>query len=117
LTKRPYKKVSVPSNRWAFQDECIRRIETRIFMTTTTTPAQPADSFRIAINLEYAESRIDNVLLNALREQNENDTLKAMSRTLLKDLFANKKIMIKGQRAKSSSALAKGTTYVDILGY
>jgi hypothetical protein len=117
LTKRPYKKVSVPSNHWAFQDECNRRIETRIFMTTTTTPAQPADSFRIAINLEYAESRIDNVLLNALREQNENDTLKAMSRTLLKDLFANKRIMIKGQRAKSSSALAKGTTYVDILGY
>lgn len=86
-------------------------------MTTTTTPAQPANSFRIAINLDYAEPRMDNILLNALRGQNENDTLKAMSRTLLKDLFTNKRVLIKGQRAKSSSALAKGTTYVDILGY
>ena len=86
-------------------------------MTVTTTPAQPANSFRIAINLTHAEPRMDNNLLNALREQNENETLKAMSRTLLKDLFAEKKIVIKGQRAKSSSALATGTTYVDILGY
>ena len=86
-------------------------------MTTTTTPALIENSFRIAINLDRAEPRIDNVLLNALREQNDNDLLKAMSRTLLKDLFATKKIIIKGQRAKSSSALAKGTTYVDILGY
>jgi hypothetical protein len=86
-------------------------------MTVTTTPAQPANSFRIAINLTHAEPRMDNILLNALREQNENETLKAMSRTLLKDLFAEKKIVIKGQRAKSSSALATGTTYVDILGY
>ena len=86
-------------------------------MTVTTTPAQPANSFRIAINLTHAEPRMDNILLNALREQNENETLKAMSRPLLKDLFAEKKIVIKGQRAKSSSALATGTTYVDILGY
>jgi hypothetical protein len=86
-------------------------------MTTENTPAQPENSFRIAINLDRAEPRIDNVLLNALRDQNENDTLKAMSRTLLKNLFAEKRIVIKGQRAKSSSALAKGTTYVDILGY
>ena len=86
-------------------------------MTVTTTPAQPANSFRIAINLTHAVPRMDNILLNALREQNENETLKAMSRTLLKDLFAEKKIVIKGQRAKSSSALATGTTYVDILGY
>lgn len=86
-------------------------------MTTTTTPAQPTNSFRIALNLTHAEPRMDNILLNALREQNENEALKAMSRTLLKDLFAEKKIVIKGQRAKSSSALATGTTYVDILGY
>lgn len=91
-------------------------------MTNENTPAQapapqPENSFRIAINLDHAEPRIDNVLLNALREQNENDALKAMSRTLLKNLFAEKRIIIKGQRAKSSSALAKGTTYVDILGY
>jgi hypothetical protein len=86
-------------------------------MTTNATPAPIENSFRIALNLDHAESRIDNILLNALREQDENNDLKAMSRTLLKDLFATKRIMIKGQRAKSSSALAKGTTYVDILGY
>ena len=86
-------------------------------MTTTTTPAQPANSFRIALNLTHAEPRMDNILLNALRAQDENADLKAMSRTLLKDLFAEKKIIIKGQRAKSSSALATGTTYVEILGY
>ena len=84
---------------------------------TTSLPAQPANSFRIAITLDYPESRMDNVLLNALREQEDNDQLKAMSRTALKDLFSKKRIVIKGQRAKSSSALAKGTTYVDILGY
>ena len=83
----------------------------------TTTPAQPENSFRIALTLEYPESRMDNVLLAALREQNENETLKTVSRTQLKDMFLNKKIEIKGQRAKSSSALAKGTTYVDILGF
>jgi 23S rRNA-/tRNA-specific pseudouridylate synthase len=58
---------------------------------------------------------MDNVLLNALREQNENPTLKTISRTALKELFNEKKIFIKGQRAKSNSSLAKGTTYVDIL--
>lgn len=84
---------------------------------TTNVPAQPAQSFRLAINLDYPESRMDNTLLNALREQNENEKLKMISRTQLKDLFLNKKILIKGQRAKSSSALAKGTTFVDILGY
>lgn len=83
----------------------------------TTTPTQPENSFRIALNLEHPESRMDNVLLAALREQNENETLKAVSRTQLKEMFLNKKIMIKGQRAKSSSALARGTTYVDILGF
>jgi hypothetical protein len=60
---------------------------------------------------------MDNTLLNALREQDENEALKNISRTQLKDLFTNKKIMIKGQRAKSSSALAKGVTHVDILGF
>lgn len=83
----------------------------------STTPEQPANSFRIALNLEYPESRMDNVLLNALREQNENEQLKNISRSALKDLFNKKQILIKGQRAKSSSALAKGTTYVDILGF
>lgn len=82
-----------------------------------TMPIQPANSFRIALELAYPESRMDNVLLNALREQDENATLKNISRAALKDLFSKKRIQIKGQRAKSNSALAKGTTYVDILGY
>lgn len=80
-------------------------------------PERPANSFRIVLNLEYPESRMDNVLLNALREQDENETLKNISRGALKELFNQKKIMIKGQRAKSNSSLAKGITYVDILGY
>jgi hypothetical protein len=83
----------------------------------STIPEQPANSFRIALNLEKPESRMDNVLLNALREQDENQVLKNISRGALKNLFTEKRIVIKGQRAKSSSALAKGTTYVDILGY
>lgn len=86
-------------------------------MTTATIPAQPENSFRIALTLEHPEDRMDNVLLNALREQNENETLKNISRGALKNLFNEKKIEIKGQRAKSNSALAKGTTYVDILGF
>jgi hypothetical protein len=83
----------------------------------TNVPEQPENSFRIALNLEYPESRMDGVLLNALREQNENEKLKNISRGALKELFNDKKIFIKGQRAKSNSSLAKGTTYVDILGF
>ncbi len=83
----------------------------------TNVPEQPANSFRISLTLEHPEERMDNVLLNALREQDENEKLKNISRGALKDLFNNKKIFIKGQRAKSNSSLAKGTTYVDILGY
>ncbi len=83
----------------------------------TNIPEKPSQSFRVTLNLDYPESRMDNVLLNALREQNENEDLKKISRAALKELFNEKKIMIKGQRAKSNSALAKGTTYVDILGY
>ncbi len=82
---------------------------------TNTTPAVQPKAFRVAITLEQAESRMDNVLLHALREQEDNMDMKLMSRAGLKVLFNNKKVLIKGQRAKSSSALAKGTTYVDIL--
>ena len=78
-------------------------------------PEKPANAFRVTLNLNYPESRMDNVLLNALREQDENENLKTISRSVLKDLFNQKKVMIKGQRAKSNSSLAKGTTYVDIL--
>ena len=80
-------------------------------------PEKPANSFRIVLNLNSPESRMDNVLLNALREQEENLTLKHISRGALKELFNEKKILIKGQRAKSNSSLAKGITYVDILGF
>lgn len=80
-------------------------------------PERPDNSFRIILNLDYPESRMDNTLLNALRNQSENLTLKNISRGALKELFSNKKILIKGQRAKSNSSLAKGITYVDILGF
>jgi len=84
---------------------------------TDSTPAQPANSFRVTLTLEYPETRMDNTLLAALRLQDENPELKNISRAALKELFLTKKIFIKGQRAKSSSSLAKGTTYVDILGH
>lgn len=86
-------------------------------MTDSTIPASIPNAFRLTLNLEYSETRMDNVLLAALRAQNENMKLKEISRSALKELFNQKKILIKGQRAKSSSALAKGTTYVDIVGY
>jgi hypothetical protein len=84
---------------------------------TPETTERPANSFRIALNTESFESRMDNILLNAIREQEENAALRQVSRTALKKLFTDKKIQIKGQRAKSNSSLAKGTTYVDILGF
>lgn len=91
-------------------------------MTTESTetnhiPPRPAKSARIVLNLNYPESRMDNTLLAACRAQEENANLKIISRGALKNLFNEGKIMIKGQRAKSSSSLAKGITYVDILGF
>ena len=86
-------------------------------MTESTVPATIPNAFRITLNLDYSETRMDNVLLAALRAQDDNKKLKEISRSALKDLFNEKKILIKGQRAKSSSALAKGTTYVDIVGF
>ncbi len=80
-------------------------------------PSQPPNSFRIAIELTKRIDRMDTVLLNALKNQDENEKLKGISRKALKDLFLEGKIQIKGQRAKPSSALAVGTTYVDILGF
>lgn len=84
---------------------------------TPNEPQKPANSFRVTLNIDYPEDRMDNILLKALREQDENQELKEISRGALKELFNEKKIMIKGQRAKSNSSLAKGVTYVDILGY
>jgi hypothetical protein len=84
---------------------------------SASIPEIVPNAFRVTLDLSYAHSRMDNVLLTALREQNENEALKVISRTALKDLFNDKKIMIKGQRAKSNSSLAQGITYVDILGF
>ena len=81
----------------------------------TTIPVQPENSFRIMLKLDYSARRLDAVLHKALLEQTENTVLKTISKTALKEMFNNKKVFIKGQRAKSSSSLAKGITYVDII--
>ncbi len=86
-------------------------------MTTAPIPPRPDNSFRIVLTLASRASRIDNVLLPALKAQKENLDLKNISRAALKELFLNGCIQIKGQRAKPSSALAAGVTYVDILGF
>lgn len=86
-------------------------------MTENNIPPRPPHSYRITLTLNSRKDRMDNVLLEALHNQTENITLKNLSRTALKALFKDGKILIKGQRATQSSALAKGTTYVDILGF
>ena len=95
--------------------------ETTITEVNTQTdlyvPPRPSKSHRVVINLNYRSDRMDTVLLEALRNQSENASLKIISRGALKELFTAGKIEIKGQRAKSNSAINKGVTYVDILGY
>ncbi len=80
-------------------------------------PVRPSGSFRVVLELNSSGSRLDSVLLKTLREQKENLDLQNISRTVYKNLFQSGKVMIKGQRARPSSTLAKGITYVDILGY
>ena len=80
-------------------------------------PPLVPNSIRIVIELNKAEKRLDAILLQELRKQNGNLTLREISRGKLKELFATNKIQIKGQIARPSSALAKGTTYIDILGF
>lgn len=84
---------------------------------TDHVPAQPANSFRIVLKVNNRQPRLDALLLEAIRAQEQNDELKRISRTVFKDLFKNKKILIKGQAAKPASSVNTGTTYVDILGY
>lgn len=79
-------------------------------------PEQPKNSARIVLELPYPESRLDSVLMRALRES-KNLNLRNISRTQFKQLFKEKRIQIKSQPACASSGLSKGTTYVDILGY
>ena len=80
-------------------------------------PPRPPKSARIVLDLTRSEKRMDNVLLKAIREQNDDLTLREISRVDFKELFNSGKILIKGQRAKPSSGLAAGITYVDILGF
>jgi hypothetical protein len=86
-------------------------------MAQDHVPPRPPKSFRIVLVLDHKERRLDNILLKHIREQKENMKLKIISRVEYKELFDNGKILIKGQRARPSSAIAAGTTYVDILGY
>jgi len=78
-------------------------------------PPQPPKSVRIVLDLAKAEKRIDVVLLAALREQKENLRLQTISRLKFKQMFLDGKVLIKGQRARVSSSVAKGITYVDLL--
>lgn len=78
-------------------------------------PPQPPKSFRIVLELERSESRMDTVLLNALKAQKEDLNMRNITRGKLKEYFTNGQVQIKGQIARPSSGLAKGTTYIDIL--
>ena len=80
-------------------------------------PPQPPKSFRIVLDLFRAEKRLDTVLLAAIKAQNEDLNLREITRTQYKELFNAGKITIKGQKATPSSRVAKGVTYVDILGF
>jgi hypothetical protein len=86
-------------------------------MPDTFIPPKPPKSFRVTLELNTPTARLDVVLLTALREQHENLDLQNISRTKFKSLFIDGKIQIKGQNARPSSSLTRGTTFVDILGY
>ena len=83
-------------------------------MNTTQVPLH---AFRIELTLSSSRARMDQVLLEALRNQSRSLELKNISRTAFKELFKKKRIRIKGQNALPSSSLAQGTTSVDILGF
>ncbi|KHD88370.1 MAG: hypothetical protein OM95_09545 [Bdellovibrio sp. ArHS] len=80
-------------------------------------PPRPPKSFRLVLELNRSEKRLDTVLLAAIKAQNEDLNLREITRTQYKELFKEGKILIKGQRATPSSSVAKGVTYVDILGF
>ncbi|KYG67862.1 hypothetical protein [Bdellovibrio bacteriovorus] len=80
-------------------------------------PPKPPKSFRIVLELNRSEKRLDAVLLAAIKAQSEDLNLREITRTQYKELFKDGKILIKGQRATPSSSVAKGVTYVDILGF
>jgi hypothetical protein len=80
-------------------------------------PPRPPKSFRITLDLVRSQNRLDTVLLAAMKSQKENLNVSNISRTGFKKLFQDRQILIKGQPARPSSSLAKGMTYVDILGF
>lgn len=80
-------------------------------------PPKPDNSFRITLDQHSSGKRLDALLLAAIKAQNENLTLREITRTGFKELFASGKIQIKGQNARPSSSINKGITYVDILGF
>jgi len=82
---------------------------------TYSIPDKPENSFRIKLELENKELRLDTILLDALQKQNENEELKHISKTQLKKLFTNKRVYIKGQNAKANSSINSGISYIDIL--
>lgn len=96
---------------WLIKSGAIRRGQ------MSQVPPIPENAFRIVLELAERQPRLDTLLLQAIREQERNEELKRISRTAYKQLFYDKRIVIKGQSATPSSSLAKGTTYVDILGY
>lgn len=82
---------------------------------TYKTPEQPENSFRVTLELEAPEPRLDKILLDALKAQKENEELNLISKAHLKRLFTEKKVLIKGQNAKAKSPIHTGITYIDIL--
>jgi hypothetical protein len=82
---------------------------------TYAPPVKPEGAYRVVLSLNSPQRRIDQVLLEELRKQKDNLALANITRTEFKELFNKRKIRIKGQPARASSSLAKGTTYVDIL--
>jgi hypothetical protein len=88
-----------------------------MMLAMDNTPKPLKGAFRVVLDLKFKQPRLDAVLLEALRSQSENLALKNISRTAFKDLFDKGAIKIKGQRARPSSSLVAGLTYVDILGF
>lgn len=82
---------------------------------TYKIPEKPENSFRVTLNLNTPEIRLDSVLLEALKKQTESEEMSLISKTYLKKLFLEKKVLIKGQVAKPKSSLNPGTTFIDIL--
>lgn len=82
-----------------------------------TEPKKHSNAYRLTLNLTSPRPRIDQVLREELKKQKENLQLANLSRLGLKELFKKKRIRIKGQAAVPSSSLAKGITYVDIIGF